>query len=315
MRVLVTGGAGFIGSHIVDLLIDGGHSVAVVDNLSGGKAERVPRGVRLYRADIAEPELGEVFERERPEAVIHQAAQVSVACSVRDPMSDARVNVIGSLNLLEQCKAHGVRKVIFASSAAVYGDPVSLPVDEEHPARPSSPYGASKYSVEEYLRIYRELYGLDYTALRYSNVYGPGQDAQGEGGVVAIFTHRVVRGEPVEIHGDGEQTRDLVYVRDVARANVLALERGGGERINVSCGTETSVKELVRSLGRLVGRDLVVRHGPPRAGDIRRSVLANEKAVRLLGWRPEVTLESGLKEVLAYESASVAGASVTAAPA
>lgn len=308
MRVLVTGGAGFIGSHIVELLIDSGHKAIVVDNLSSGRRERVSKAAKFYRVDLAGPSLGEVFERERPEVVIHQAAQVSVSRSVREPLLDARVNVLGSLNLLEQCRAHGTRKVIFASTAAVYGDPQRLPVDEEHPIAPASPYGVAKRAVEEYLRIYRELYGLDFTVLRYANVYGPRQDAHGEGGVVAIFTHRIVRGEPIEVHGDGEQTRDLVHVRDVARANVLALERGGGELINVSRQSETSVNELARSLGALVGRKVELVRVSPRSGDIRRSVLANEKARRLLDWRPEIGLMEGLAETVDHEIAAAATA-------
>ena len=304
LRVLVTGGAGFIGSHIVELLIESGHSPVVVDNLSSGRKENVPQGVRFYGVDLVDPSLAEVFARERPEVVIHQAAQVSVSRSVREPLHDAQVNVLGTLNLLEQCRAYGTRKVVFASTAAVYGDPVRLPVDEEHPIAPASPYGVAKRAVEEYLRIYRELYGLDYTALRYANVYGPRQDAHGEGGVVAIFTHRIVRGEPIELHGDGEQTRDLVHVRDVARANIQALDRGGGECINASRQSETSINELARFLGTLVGREVEVTRVAPRPGDIRRSVLSNEKALRLLGWRPEIGLAEGLAETVEYEIAT-----------
>lgn len=304
MRVMVTGGAGFIGSHIAELLIEHGHATVVVDNLSGGRREQVPAGARFYLADVRAPEIAEIFEREQPDVVIHQAAQVSVSRSVADPATDAQINISGSLNLLEQCRAHKVSKVVFASSAAVYGDPVRLPVDEEHPIGPASPYGVAKYSVEEYLRIYRTLYGLDYTVLRYANVYGPRQDAHGEGGVVAIFTHRIVRGEPIEVHGDGEQTRDLIFVRDVARANVQALERGGGEQINVSGRSETSVNELAKALGALVGRNVSMSYVTPRSGDIRRSVLANDKAARLLDWRPEVALREGLAAVVEYESAA-----------
>jgi len=300
MRVLVTGGAGFIGSHIVELLSESGHTPIVVDNLSSGRREYVSRGVKFYEVDLTDPSLAEVFERERPDVVIHQAAQVSVSRSVREPLLDARINIQGSLNLLEQCRDHGARKVVFASTAAVYGDPVRLPVDEEHPIAPASPYGIAKYSIEEYLRIYRDLYGLDFTVLRYANVYGPRQDAHGEGGVVAIFTHRIVRGEPIEVHGDGEQTRDLIHVQDVARANVLALDRGDGARINVSRQSETSINELAKALGSIVGREVALERVSARAGDIRRSVLANDRAIRLLGWRPQIELMDGLAQTVEY---------------
>lgn len=308
MRVLVTGGAGFIGSHIVEELVRAGHTTVVVDNLSSGRREQVRPEARFYSDDITSPTLAEIFAQERPEAVIHQAAQVSVAASVLDPVRDARVNVMGTLNVLEQCRAHDVRKVVFASSAAVYGDPVALPVDEDHPIKPASPYGLAKRVCEEYLRIYRKLHGLDYTVLRYANVYGPRQDALGEGGVVAIFTRRVVRGEPVEIHGDGGQTRDFVFVRDVARANLCALDRAGGEHINVSCGTETSIKNLLDVVAEAVGARPGYRQVAERPGDIRRSVLANARAEALLGWRPEVSLSDGLAQVVEYEAAALRSA-------
>lgn len=300
MRVLVTGGAGFIGSHIVDLLVQHGAHVAVVDNLSRGVKDRLPEGVSFYQVGIESPRLHEVFAEIRPEYVIHQAAQVDVRRSVKDPEADAWINILGSIRLLECCRRFGVRKVVYASSAAVYGDPVQVPVDEDHPILATSAYGVSKHTVEHYLFVYRALYGIDYAALRYSNVYGPRQDPSGDGGVVAIFAHRIVRGEPVTIYGDGEQTRDLVYVEDVARANLLALTRGEGVVVNVSCGRETSVNALFRMLKEAAGSASRAEHAPERPGEIRRSCLANRKAQELLGWKPEVSLEEGLERTVAY---------------
>ena len=301
MRVLVTGGAGFIGSHIVRRLMEHGHDVAVLDNLSRGREENLPRGVRFYRADVTSWEIGEIFAKEEPECVVHQAAQIDVRRSVADPAMDARVNIIGSINLLEHCRKTGVRKVVYASSAAVYGDPQILPVPEEHPILATSGYGVSKHTVEHYLEVYRKLYGLDYTVLRYANVYGPRQDPLGEGGVVAIFSHRIARRLAVTIFGDGEQTRDYVFAGDVAEANALALTKAGGEVLNISTGVEVSVNQLLRALEELSGRKAEVRHAPERPGEIRRSALDNSRARRSLGWVPKVPLSEGLEQVLAYE--------------
>ena len=302
-RVMVTGGAGFIGSHIVEELLAAGHEVSVVDNLQTGSEAWLPAGVAFYRISILDEALCDVMAEAAPEYVIHQAAQVNVARSVEDSAWDAQVNIVGSLRLLEACRKHGVRKVIYASSAAVYGEPRALPLVEDHPVAPLSPYGVSKHTVEHYLEVYRRLYGLNYTVLRYANVYGPRQDAQGEGGVVAIFTYRIVRGLGVTIDGSGEQTRDLVYVGDVARANVLALTAGDGEILNVSMGVETSVNRLLAAIEEAVGRRAEVRHGPPRPGDIVRSVLANGRARRVLGWEPRVSLAEGLQAVVTFEQA------------
>ena len=302
-RVMVTGGAGFIGSHIVEELLAAGHEVSVVDNLQTGSEAWLPAGVAFYRISILDEALCDVMAEAAPEYVIHQAAQVNVARSVEDSARDAQVNIVGSLRLLEACRKHGVRKVIYASSAAVYGEPRALPLVEDHPVAPLSPYGVSKHTVEHYLEVYRRLYGLNYTVLRYANVYGPRQDAQGEGGVVAIFTYRIVRGLGVTIDGSGEQTRDLVYVGDVARANVLALTAGDGEILNVSMGVETSVNRLLAAIEEAVGRRAEVRHGPPRPGDIVRSVLANGRARRVLGWEPRVSLADGLQAVVTFEQA------------
>lgn len=305
MRVLITGGAGFIGSHIVELLLEHGHDVAVIDNLSTGKEENVPKGARLYPVDLTSWRIQEVLAAERPEVIIHQAAQIDVRRSVENPAMDARVNIIGSINLLEHAREFGVQKVVYASSAAVYGNPLSVPVAEDHPILATSPYGVSKYVVERYLYVYRELYGIDFTVLRYANVYGPRQDPLGEGGVVAIFTHRLAKGLPVTIFGDGEQTRDYVYVGDVARANLLALTQGGGEVVNISCAREVSVNQLLQIMQDVTGVQATVHWAPKRPGEIDRSALANDRARRVLGWRPSVTLAEGIERVFAYERASL----------
>ena len=249
MKVLVTGGAGFIGSHVVDRCLAAGHEVAVVDNLSTGRREAVPPAARLSVIDIRSPDLIEVFRAERPEVVIHHAAQVEVRRSVENPLLDADVNILGSVNLLECSRRFGVTRVIYASSGgAVYGDTAVLPTPEDHPVRPASPYGVSKLTVEHYLECWAGLYGIRGVALRYANVYGPRQSPLGEAGVVAIFSHRLLRAQAVVINGDGLQTRDYVYVEDVAEANLIALEHPDATgAVNIGTGVETSVVELLRA--------------------------------------------------------------------
>lgn len=302
MRVLVTGGAGFIGSHIVEHLIDEGHDVCVLDNLSTGRKEHLPKGIPFYQLDIASDSLDPAFARFKPDCVVHAAAHIDVSNSVSHPKQDARINIEGSINLLEACKKFDVRKVVYSSSAAVYGDPLELPVPESHPIQATSPYGVSKHVVEHYLYVYRQLYGIEYTALRYANVYGPRQDPLGEGGVVAIFTHRLARDEDVTIYGDGEQTRDYVYVGDVARANLLALTKGDGEIVNISCSTETSVNDLFELVRKATGSRGNAVRAPKRPGEIQRSVLANHRAQEVLGWTPQVPLDQGLLWVAGYPS-------------
>lgn len=301
MKVLVTGGAGFIGSHVVDALIEAGHRVAIVDNLwkrGGGRMENVHPEAEFYVVDVRDDKLGEVFEVERPEAVCHLAAQHSVPISTELPAYDAQVNLLGLINLLEGCVRFGTRKVVFSSSAATYGTTAQLPIDEETPQRPESPYGISKMGSEHYLRCWQESHGLAYTALRYGNVYGPRQDPSGEAGVIAIFCDKVARGEAVRIDWDGEQSRDYVYVGDVARANLLALERGDGEAYCIGTGKGTSVNRLYRTLTAITGNKVEVVHAPKRPGDLRASVLDPSKAARELGWRAEVGLEEGLRRTL-----------------
>jgi len=308
LRVLVTGGAGFIGSHVVDAYVEQGYQVAVVDDLSTGRRQHLHPRARFYHIDLLDPRLGEVFLREQPQVVNHHAAQASVAASVRDPFRDAQANIMASLHLLQLCREHGVAKVVFASSGgAVYGDPAHLPCDEEHPLRPLSPYAIAKMAVERYLEVFRQTYGLDYTILRYGNVYGPRQDPAGEAGVVAIFTGSMLQGKPVTINGDGEQSRDFVYVSDVARANLLAIEKGSGQACNIASGVGTTVNQVFQRLARLTGYTLAPRHGPPLAGEVRHIYLRVDKARRELGWQPSVSLKTGLAHTVDYFRSTIQG--------
>lgn len=300
MKVLVTGGAGFIGSHLVDALLGAGCRVAVVDDLSTGRFENVNPGVNFYRLGVESADFIEVVARERPEAVLHQAAQVDVQRSLREPLADASANVLGVINLLEACRRFGVGKVVYASSAAVYGDPAYLPVDERHPLAPQSPYGASKMAAEHYFRIYSRVHGIGHTILRYANVYGPRQDASGEGGVVAIFVNRLLNGEAPHIFGDGEQTRDFVFVKDVALANLAALRGGDGHTLNVSTGAGVTINSLCQTINMITGGSLEPSYGPPRPGDIAHSRLANDRARDVLGWASLFSLEEGLRETVQY---------------
>ena len=301
MKVLVTGGGGFIGSHVVQACVEAGHEVLVLDNLSSGKEGNVPAGARFVFGDVGSDTAAEAVRTFRPEVVNHHAAQIDVRKSVADPVFDARENILGTLNLLEACRKSGVRKVIFASSGgAGYGEQEDFPADESHPLRPVSPYGVAKVSVELYLHFYRGQYGLEYTALRYSNVYGPRQDPKGEAGVVAIFSERLLRGQTAVVNGDGLQTRDYVYVGDVVRANLAALTRGDGMAINIGTGIETDVNTLFRKLRDLAPSRQEEIHGPGMPGEQRRSVIDNAMAYNELGWYPETSLDDGLALTLAY---------------
>lgn len=301
MRAMVTGGAGFIGSHIVDALVSQGAAVSVLDNLSTGKFENIKRPVNFYHGDIRDSEfVMDSVGNERPQVIFHQAAQADVQQSLKNPAEDAGINIIGTVNLLEAARKYGVDKIIYASSAAVYGIPRYLPVDEEHPVSLLSGYGISKYTVEHYLTVYKTLYGLDFTALRYANVYGPRQDAGGEGGVVAIFLDRILRGEIPLIFGDGEQTRDFIYVRDVVAANLAAVNRGGGMVVNISTGVPTTVNNLFNILVQLTGKSLNAEYRPPRPGDIRDSRLDNGLAIKVLNWGQKYDFPSGLKETIEF---------------
>jgi len=303
LRILVTGGAGFIGSHVADAFVAAGHDVAVVDNLweqGGGRRDNINKRSLLFARDIRDVDLGGVFATFRPEIVSHHAAQHSVAISTKNPRYDADVNIAGLLNLLELAGRHSVRKVIFASSAATYGTPRYLPIDEAHPQAPESPYGISKMAAEHYLRYYAEAGGPAFTALRYGNVYGPRQDPTGEAGVIAIFASRILAGRPIRIDWDGEQQKDYVYVGDVARANVLALRSGDNECINIGTGVGTSVNALHRAIAGAVGRDVEVEHAPKRPGDVRTSIFAIEQAKAVLAWEPEVALAQGIARTVEF---------------
>jgi UDP-glucose 4-epimerase len=300
--VLVTGGGGFIGSHLVDGLIAAGHEVSIVDNLTTGNRRNVSSRATLYEADIRSPELAEIFDAARPEIVDHHAAHAEVRESVEDPVYDADVNVLGSINLFQQCVRTGVRKVIFISSGgAVYGEPQALPCAEDHPILPLSPYGASKASVELYLFLYKQTHGLDYTVLRYANVYGPRQDMLAEEGrVVAIFSQLMLAGRRPTINGDGEQQRDFLHVADAVAANLLALERGSGQAYNLGVGRPTSVNQIFALLKGLTGFGGEAAYGPAKPGEVYRIYLDASKAGRELGWEPRVGLEEGLRDTVRY---------------
>jgi UDP-glucose 4-epimerase len=299
MRVLVTGGAGFIGSHMVKALLGAGFDAALLDNLSTGKAEGITLGARFYKGDILDGDfINYCVSKEGPGVIIHLAAQVSVPKSLENPVFDANINISGSVNLLEAARFNGVKKVIYASTAAVYGHPGHLPLDESHPVQPLSGYGLSKYTVERYLCLYRELYGLDYTVLRYSNVYGPGQSAAGEGGVVAVFLDRILKGEQPVVFGDGHQSRDFIHVSDVVSANLSALVRGGGEVLNIGTGRAVSINKLLQIIKKETGWPGEPLHQPPRPGDIRESWYDVRKAAGILGWSALTGLEQGIKTCL-----------------
>ena len=304
MRILVTGGAGFIGSHIVDQCIAAGHEVAVVDNLwdeGGGKEVNLNPQAGFYHVDITdEASLDHVFDEVRPEIVSHQAAQHSVSVSTKTPKLDARVNVLGLLNVLTNCTRVGTRKIVFASSGATYGTPVRLPIDEDVPQRPESPYGITKMVTEYYLRYWQEAHDLTYTALRYGNVYGPRQDPNGEAGVIALFAKRFLNHEAVRIDWDGEQQKDYVYVGDVARANLIALDSGDNDIFCIGTGKGTSVNEIYRALEEIIGYSPEIVKAPKRPGDIHLAYFNCSKAARILGWKAGVDLQEGIKATVDF---------------
>jgi UDP-glucose 4-epimerase len=300
MKVLVTGGAGFAGSHIADALIAAGHEVVIVDNLVTGSRENVPQAAAFYQLDINDPKLVDVIADERIEAICHQAAQVKVPESIKHPEHDANVNIIGTIKLLEAARHLKLKRFLFAGSAAIYGQPDYLPVDEEHPLRPMSFYGLSKKVDEEYIRMYGELFGVNYMILRYANIYGPRQGRYGEGGVVSIFLENMLKDQPVTIDGDGGATRDYIYIGDVAQAVRLALESDVVGTVNVSTETQVSVNELFATMKRLTGYKRDPIYGPARVGDIYHSTLANRRILKLLPWRPTTSLEEGLTKTIEW---------------
>jgi UDP-glucose 4-epimerase len=303
MRIIVTGGAGFIGSHLVDAYLDAGHDVLVIDSLwehGGGRRVNVRSGVSLVHMDIRDESIGRVFADFKPDVVSHHAAQHSVAISARDPIYDAQVNVVGLLNVLENAARSGARKIIFASSGATFGTPERLPITDETPQRPTSPYGITKMVGEHYLRFYQDSKGLDFTALRYGNVYGPRQDPNGEAGVIAIFAAHFLAREGVRIDWDGEQTRDYVYVADVARANLAALEHGSNSCYVIGTGTRTSVNQIYDALVEVSGFRAPIERAPQRVGDARDAQFDSARARAELGWSPSTPLADGIRATYEY---------------
>ena len=301
MTVLVTGGAGFIGSHLSDALVARGHEVVVVDDLSRGRREQVNPEARLVALDVADPGLVQAVAEAKPDVVFHQAAQIDVRDSVRDPMADAHTNVVGTVNLLAACAAAGVRRVVFASTGgAIYGDTDRIPTPETHECLPASPYGTAKLCAEAYGALFQRMRGLEFTSLRYGNVYGPRQDPHGEAGVIAIFATRLLQGAGARINGDGLQTRDYVYVDDVVEANLRAAEAASPGVFNVGTGVETDVNELFRRLRDLTGSGEAAVHAPAKPGEQRRSCLDIRRAADALGWQPRVDLGTGLARTLDF---------------
>jgi UDP-glucose 4-epimerase len=303
VRIVVTGGAGFIGSHVADAYCAAGHEVLVIDSLwehGGGRRANLPENVSLVHMDIRDEAIGRIFADFAPEIVSHHAAQHSVAISARDPVYDAQINVIGLLNVLEFAQKSGVRKVIFASSGATFGTPEKLPITDDTPQHPTSPYGITKMVAEDYLRFYKASRGLDFTALRYGNVYGPRQDPNGEAGVISIFIGKFLAREPVRIDWDGEQTRDYVFVEDVARVNLAALDRGSGGCYVIGTGVRTSVNQIYRRLVELTGFQAPLERGPQRPGDARDAQFDATRARLELGWTPATTLPDGIRATYEY---------------
>ncbi|MEX5285073.1 NAD-dependent epimerase/dehydratase family protein [Selenomonas sputigena] len=303
MNILVTGGAGFIGSHLVRLLLAKGERVTALDNLSTGLAQNLPPEVKFIEMDILDAKLPEVAAAGSFDAIVHLAAQTMVDTSIKDPLLDARENLLGTVHVLEAARAANIGRVVFASTAAVYGDVKEddLPVREAQPTAPMSFYGLSKLAVEKYLEMYRRLYGLDYIVLRFANVYGERQGDGGEGGVISIFAKAVAEGRDITIYGDGEQTRDFIYAGDVAQGIYAALQtEETNAAYNLSTQTETSLRELVSLLASIRGREIIPKYGPEREGDIYKSMLANSRARRGLAWQPATPLADGLKRTYQY---------------
>jgi UDP-glucose 4-epimerase len=303
MRIVVTGGAGFIASHVVDGYVKLGHEVAVIDDLSRGQRQNLNKCARFYQCDVRDREaLERIFAAEKPEVVNHHAAQMDVRRGVREPIFDAQVNILGSLNVLETAVAHGTRRIIYISTAgAAYGEPAQFPVTESHPVDPITPYGISKHTVEHYLFTFNVLYGLSYVVLRYGNVYGPRQNSAGEAGVFAIFCEKMLSGVQPVIYGDGTKVRDYVYVHDAVQANIAALDRGTHEIFNIASGQPTTDYEVFRTVRDLLGKSgLEPSYVSKRPGEIDSIYLDVSKAQRLLGWTPAVSLQDGARQTVRY---------------
>jgi UDP-glucose 4-epimerase len=301
MKILVTGGAGFIGSHVADAFIEQGHEVVIVDNLSMGRMENVNPQAKFVNMNIQDPQIAELFENEGFDVVNHHAAQMDVRLSVADPIFDAQNNIFGTINLLQAAQKNGVKKIIFISSGgAIYGEQDYFPADEEHPTRPLSPYGITKLTGEKYVQFYQHVYNLNFVILRYANVYGPRQNPKGEAGVVAIFSSRMLTGGQPVINGDGLQTRDYVFVRDVVNANLKALDYEESNYFNIGTGIETTVNELFHELNHLTNANAKEVHRAAQPGEQMRSVLNIEKAKKILNWTPQISLNEGLAKTVEY---------------
>jgi UDP-glucose 4-epimerase len=303
LKILVTGGAGFIASQVADAFINKGHDVFIVDDLSTGFEKNINPKAEFVKANICDPELEELFEKEKFDIINHHAAQMDVRRSVADPVFDANINILGTINLLKNAVKTGVKKFMFASTGgAVYGEQKYFPADEQHPTNPLSPYGISKLAVEKYLYFYKAQYNLNYTILRYANIYGPRQNPFGEAGVVAIFSSRLLKGEQPIINGTGEQTRDYVFVGDVVEANLLTLNDPESDIYNVGTGSETNVNQLFGYLNKITGKEKEEKHGPAAPGEQMRSVITSDKIHKRFGWRPSTPLEEGLKRTVEFFS-------------
>jgi UDP-glucose 4-epimerase len=301
LKILVTGGAGFIASQVADALIDEGHRVFIVDDLSTGFEKNINPKATFIKANICDLDLSRLFEKEKFDLINHHAAQMDVRRSVGDPIFDANINILGTINLLKNTVNTGVKKFMFASTGgAVYGEQKYFPADEEHPSNPLSPYGISKLAVEKYLYFYKTQYDLNYTILRYANIYGPRQNPFGEAGVVAIFSSKLLKGEQPVINGTGKQTRDYVFVGDVVKANLLTLNDNESEIYNIGTGTETDVNQLFALLNKITGKQKEEKHGPAAPGEQMRSVITSDKIFKKFNWRPSTSLEEGLKKTVEY---------------
>lgn len=299
----MTGGAGFIGSHIVDLLIKNDYEVCVIDNLAHGKKSNINSKAKFYKIDIRDKGILDIFKNEKPEFIVHNAAQISVLKSIENPIDDADININGTLNILEAARKTDVKKIIYSASAAIFGEPEYLPIDEKHSLNMISNYGVSKHTVEHYLNVYKKLYDMDYIVLRYSNVYGPRQDSSGEGGVVAIFCEKIIKNQSPYIFGDGTQTRDFVYVKDVARANLMAIKSNKVGVFNVCTNTKISVKKLFYCIKNIIGnKDIRPIYTEERHGDIKNSYMSYKKILNEIGWIPEYNIIKGLKETIKFYS-------------
>lgn len=301
MKILITGGAGFIGSHIADACIGAGHDIVIVDDLSTGEIENVNDKAKFIQMDIRDETISELYKHNKFAVVIHHAAQMDVRKSVENPSFDASVNILGTINILENCRTFGVKKFIFASTGgAIYGEQDYFPADEKHPARPLSPYGIAKSAVEKYLYYYNAVFGLQYICLRYANVYGPRQNPLGEAGVVAIFASKMLTGQQPIINGDGEQTRDYTYVSDVVYANMLALDYNKSDIFNVGTGIETDVNTIFNWIKKFTGSTCGGKHGDAKKGEQQRSVLDYSHIQKSLGWKPTISLQKGLEMTVDY---------------